>query len=69
MESPILRSIEEQVGPLSQAELLDLATRLIEIAKSKAGDFHKSDLGRYRGILKSDIDGLEHQRRMRDEWK
>lgn len=41
------------------------AKKLIDKAVAKAG---KKDLRKYAGILKTDIDPLEYQKRMRNEW-
>lgn len=66
---PGVQSIEEQVANWTQAELLDLTARLIEIAKSKGKPRKKKhDLSKYVGTLKTEIDPLEFQRQIRAEW-
>ena len=67
MESSNLRAIEEQLLKLSQAEILDLAARLIALAQEKASR-GETDLSAYRGILKHGPDPLEHQKQIRAEW-
>lgn len=42
------------------------AKKLIDEAVAKAG---KKDLRRYAGILKTDIDPLEYQKQIRNEWE
>ena len=42
------------------------AKKLIDEAVAKAG---KKDLRKYAGILKTDIDPLEYQKQIRDEWE
>ena len=68
MDSQTLKNIEQEVAGLSQAEVLDLAARLIEIAKAKT---HRQplDLSQYSGILDPRLDPLEYQHAMRDEWE
>lgn len=68
MGTPTKQSIEDEVGTWSQAEVLDLATRLIEIARDKATSRKATDLSEYRGILKTDLDPMEYQRQIRAEW-
>ncbi len=67
MESPILKQIEQQSEALSQAEILDLAARLIEIAKTKNIGIPTS-WGNYDGILDPKLDPLEYQRTVRQGW-
>ena len=67
MESSNLRAIEEQLLKLSQAEILDLAARLIALAQEKASR-GVTDLSAYRGILKHGPDPLEYQKQIRAEW-
>ncbi|MFI5385114.1 MAG: hypothetical protein ACHQ50_03245 [Fimbriimonadales bacterium] len=67
MESPILKQIEQQAELLSQAEVLDLVSRLVDIAKEKA-PARQTDLSKYSGILKHGPDPLEFQRQIRAEW-
>lgn len=52
----------------SQSEVLELAGRLIEIAREKGAGPKRGDLSAYRGILKTDIDALEYGRQIRAEW-
>lgn len=68
MEASVREKIEEEVGGWSQAEVLDLAGRLIEIAREKGAAPKIADLSRYRGILQTDIDPMEYQRQIRAEW-
>lgn len=42
------------------------AKKLIDDAVTKAG---KKDLRKYAGILKTDIDPLEYQKQIRNEWE
>jgi hypothetical protein len=42
------------------------AKKLIDEAVAKAG---KKDLRKYAGILNTDIDPLEYQKMIRDEWE
>lgn len=42
------------------------AKKLIDEAVAKAG---KKDLKKYAGVLKTDIDPLDYQKKMRDEWE
>lgn len=42
------------------------AKQLIDEAVSKAG---KKDLKKYAGVLKTDIDPLDYQKQVRDEWE
>ncbi len=42
------------------------AKKLIDEAVAKAG---KKDLRKYAGILKTDIDPLEYQKKIRNEWE
>ena len=42
------------------------AKKLVDEAVAKAG---KKDLRKYAGILKTDIDPLEYQKQMRNEWE
>ena len=68
MESPIVKQIEAEATSLTQAEELDLVGRLIEVAKAKGGPVIESDLARYRGILKTNLDPMDFQRQIRAEW-
>ena len=67
MESPNLREIEKQLPGLTQAEILDLAARLIALAQEKQSR-KETDLSKYRGILKNGPDPLEYQKQIRAEW-
>ena len=62
------KAIEAEVEGWSQADVLDLVGRLVEIAKGKDHGHKVGDLGPYRGILKTDIDPMEYQRQARAEW-
>lgn len=42
------------------------AKKLIDEAVAKAG---KKDLKKYAGVLKNDIDPLDYQKKIRDEWE
>ena len=42
------------------------AKKLVDEAVAKAG---KKDLRKYAGILKTDIDPLEYQKQLRNEWE
>jgi hypothetical protein len=44
----------------------DEAKKLIDDAVAKAG---KKDLRKYAGILKTDIEPLEYQKKIRNEWE
>jgi len=68
MESPIMRTIEQQLPNLSQAEILSLAARLIALAQERVKRSAESDLSKYNGILKHGPDPLEFQRQIRAEW-
>ena len=61
-------TIEAEVEGWSQAEVLDLVGRLVDIAREKGTGPKVGDLSRYRGILKTDIDPMEYQRQIRAEW-
>ncbi len=67
MEASVRDRIEEEVGHWSQAEVLDLVGRLVEIAREK-GAPKTGDLTPYYGILKTDIDPMEYPRQIRAEW-
>ena len=60
--------MERTVADWSQSEVLELAGRLIEIARQKGSGPKQGDLSAYYGILKTDIDGLEYGRQIRAEW-
>lgn len=68
MGTGVREKIEEEIGGWSQAEVLELAGRLIEIAREKGAAPKVGDLGPYYGILKTDIDPMEFQRQIRAEW-
>jgi hypothetical protein len=42
------------------------AKKIIDDAVAKAG---KKDLKKYAGILKTDIDPLDYQKKIRNEWE
>lgn len=68
MESPIVKSIEQQLPNLSQAEILGLAARLIALAQERVKSPAESDLSKYSGILKPDVNPLQFQKQIRAEW-
>ncbi len=66
MESPIQKRIEYEVKDLSQAQILDLAAYLIELAK-KRGHTELDQLA-VHGLLDPRTDAVAFQRAVRDEW-
>ncbi|HTQ09120.1 MAG TPA: hypothetical protein VMI31_03530 [Fimbriimonadaceae bacterium] len=68
MESPIFKKIESEVQSLSQAEVLDLVSYLVAVARSKQPSPRKPvDWSKYEGILTLGPDPLEFQHRIRAE--
>ncbi len=67
MKSQSMQEIAKQLPSLTQAEILDLAARLIALARVKEGQ-KETDLSKYLGILKNGPDPLEYQKDIRGEW-
>lgn len=55
---------------LSQSEQLTLAAKLIELARAKHASRPEveTDLSEFYGTVHFNEDGVEYQRRLRDEW-
>jgi hypothetical protein len=70
MSSVELSRLSKAAESLSQSEQLSLAAKLIELAMPKEtnGDDAPSDLSEFYGTVHFDQDGVEYQRRLRDEW-
>jgi hypothetical protein len=68
MHSAHLKAIEDKIPQLSEDEMLQLAASLIQAARTKSGERKKIDWSKFKGVLKGDIDPLEYQRQMREEW-
>ena len=68
MERTKAKGVERTVADWSQSEVLELAGRLIEIAREKGAGPKRGDLSAYYGILKTDIDAMEYGRQIRAEW-
>jgi len=63
-----MRTIEQQLPNLSQAEILSLAARLIAIAQERVKRPAESDLSKYSGILNHGPDPVDFQKLIRAEW-
>ncbi len=63
-----MKTIEQQLPNLSQSEILRLAARLIALAQERVKGRAESDLSKYSGILKPDVDPLQFQKQIRAEW-
>ncbi len=63
-----MRTIEQQLPKLSEAEILSLAARLIAVVRARASGHNETDLSHYSGILSAGPDPLEFQKQIRSEW-
>lgn len=71
METITLVEIEAALPGLSDLDLLMLADRAIQVARSRQESSKRTsvDLNEFSGFLKTDIDPLEYQRQVRAEWE
>jgi hypothetical protein len=71
MKTITLVEIEAALPGLSDPDLLMLADRAIQVARSRhvSGTRTPVDLNEFSGFLKTDIDPLEYQRQVRAEWE
>lgn len=68
MHSAHWKAIQEKIQLLSEDERLELAASILRSANRKSSGGKKIDWSKFKGVLKSEVDPLEYQRRMRDEW-
>ena len=68
MHSAHLKAIEDKIQQLSEDEMLQLAASLTQAARARAGDRKRIDWSKFKGVLKADIDSLDYQRQIREEW-
>jgi hypothetical protein len=69
IESTNLRAIRPHLPHLTETEMLDLATELIQRAKAIHSPKPPVDWERFKGVISDGPDPLEYQRQIREEWE
>lgn len=64
-----LAEIEIAVKELTREEQLALASKLLEMVRFEGFGKPATDLSQFRGTVNFGVDGVEYQRKIRNEWE